>query len=181
MGFVPDEPPVELVTLELDLASRTPPAAEVEACLERCAAMGVRFFTLAEAGDTPDTRRRLYELVSEGVVDDPGNDGTFMGFEEFSERLFEPFYWRWASCQVLAAKGGEWIGLTNLQLREGRVAEFGVTVVKRAHREQGIARALKLLALRRASDLGVETVRTWNHQANEPMLRLNERLGFVAK
>lgn len=176
-----DSAPVETLALELDLTSLAPAQAEIDECVTRCGELGVRFLRLAEVGDTPQTRLRLYELVREGVVDDPSNDGTFIEFEEFSDRLFEPYYWRWSDSQFIAATLGEWVGLTNLQLRERDVADFGVTVVKRAYRGLGIARALKLLALRHAVEVGVVTVRTRNDPRNSPILKLNRRLGFIQK
>lgn len=170
-----------MLALELDLTVFAPAQAEIDECVARCGELGVRFLRLAEVGDTPQTRLRLYELVREGVVDDPSNDGTFIEFEEFSDRLFEPYYWRWADSQLIAATSDEWVGLTNLQLRERDVADFGVTVVKRAYRGLGIARALKLLALWHALELGVVSVRTRNDPRNSPILKLNRRLGFIQK
>lgn len=174
----PDDAPEEgVLTLRLDLSLGVPSDAEVSAQVRRCAHDGIGFFTLASVGDSNDTRSRLYELVREGVVDDPSNDGTFIGFTEFSERLFELYYWRWAEGQFLAALGGEWVGLTNPQILDDG-ALFGVTVVKRAHRGKGVARALKLLALRYLRDAGVTTVVTRNSARNEAVLRLNRGLGF---
>src|SRR5690606_7738922 len=146
--------------------------------LTQATAKGTRFFTLDNAGDTPVTRHRLYELVNELVIDDPSNDGTFMDYERFFEQLFVPFYWRWADCQFLAAREDEWAGLTNVQLRAGERAEFGVTVVKRDFWRQGIARVLKLLALQRLHTLGIKAVSTGNDPTNTSILRLNRSLGF---
>ncbi len=165
------------LVLRLDLEGDSPSHAEIEAALAIGVESGLRCFMLETAGDSVESRSRLYELVREGVVDDPSNDGTFMGFEEFSEQLFEPFYWRWAECQFLAAVGDEWVGLTNLQLRDSG-AEFGVTVVKRAFRGRGVARVLKLLALDHLRKQGVRLVLTRNDSRNSAVLRLNRRLGF---
>lgn len=166
-----------LVTLRLELRREIPADSVVHSQMQACAARGIRFFTLASAGDSIETRSRLYDLVREGVIDDPSNDGTFMTLAEFSTQLFEPYYWRWADGQFIAAAGSEWIGLTSTQVHDTG-AEFGVTVVSRAHRGQGVARALKLLALRFLRDAGVVSVTTRNSPLNEPILRLNGRLGF---
>lgn len=163
--------------LRLDLGGGAPVAGDVDEALANGEGLGLRFFTLEAAGDSVASRARLYELVREGVVDDPGGDGMFLGFDAFSERLFEPYYWRWAECQFLAAAGDEWVGLTNLQLRD-EGAEFGVTVVKRAYRGQGVARALKLLALAYLGSQGWSSVVTRNDPRNEAVLRLNKRLGL---
>lgn len=165
------------MVLRLNLADASPSVGEMEAAVARGVESGLRFFTLATAGDSVESRSRLYELVREGVVDDPGSDGTFLDFEEFSEQLFEPFYWRWAECQFLAELGDEWVGLTNLQLRDTG-AEFGVTVVKRAFRGRGVARVLKLLALDHLLKQGIGSVLTRSDPRNSAVLRLNRRLGF---
>lgn len=163
--------------LRLTLAGDSPTPADVEAALARCAGLELRYFTLAAAGDSVESRSLLYQLVREGVLDDPGGDGMFLSLEAFSDQLFEPYYWRWADCQFVAAAGDEWVGLTNLQLRDAG-AEFGVTVVKRAYRRRGVARALKLLALAYLRDQGASSVVTRNDPRNEAVLRLNRRLGF---
>ena len=139
---------------------------------------GIRFFTLDGVGDTQEVRFKLYQLVREGVVDDPSGNGTFMDYEAFSEKLFEKYYWRWRDSQFIAAVGTDWIGLTNLQLRAEDKGQFGVTVVKRAYRRQGIAKVLKLLALRHAHDQGVRFIGTRNDRGNIPIIRLNRALSF---
>jgi RimJ/RimL family protein N-acetyltransferase len=167
-----------MLDLELNLTENPPARDVVAAAVAEAAASGIRFFTLYEAGDTPTVRFKLYELVREGVVDDPSNDGTFMDYESFSEQLFEAYYGRWSECQFLAAEGDAWVGLSNVQLRDGNRAEFGVTVVKRGYRRRGIARALKLLALQYLHERGVRSVRTRNDPTNAAILRLNRALGF---
>ncbi len=152
-------------------------AGEAERALAR---LGLRRFTLLDAGSGPQVRRGVYELVRLGVVDDPGGDADFLPFERFDAELFEPFYWRWADAQFLAADGERWVGLVNLQLRSDEQAEMGITVVRRAYRQRGVARALKVLALRRAQEQGVDAVLTWNHVGNTPILDLNASLGFRA-
>lgn len=167
-----------LITLEIGL-NEPPSPALLEEAIARATAQGIRFFTLSDAGDTLEARFSLYELVREGVVDDPSNDGTFMPFDDFSQNLFEPYYWRWANSQFLAAHSRTWVGLVNLQVREDGYGEFGVTVVRRAYRGKGIARALKLMALSHAHGLGLTCLRTRSDTRNAAILHLNRALGFV--
>lgn len=168
----------DVLALELDLTAHAPSLEEVSRALAPLLARGYEFFTLAQAGNGPDARRRLYELVREGVLDDPGGDGAFMTFQAFDARLYEPYYARWAASQFLSALGGEWVGLVNLQPRTAERAEQGITVVRRPHRGQGIARALKLLSLRHAHDSGIRRIVTRNHVDNVAMIALNRSLGF---
>lgn len=155
-------------------------AEEAKRANDVLARLGLRRFTLLEAGQGPHARKALYELVRLGVLDDPGEGTDFVPFERFDAELFEPFYWRWADAQYLAADGARWVGLVNLQLRTEERAEMGITVVRRAYRRRGVARALKVLALARAQESGVDRVTTWNHVGNIPILRLNASLGFRA-
>lgn len=170
-------PTENMLLLTLDLGCIPALGAEAEAEVARCEEAGYRFFTLEEAGDSQGSRARLYQLVREGVVDDPATEGEFMEEGEFSDQLWGPYYWRWAHCQYLTAKEDEWVGLSNLQLPESG-AQFGVTVVRRAHRGNGLAHALKLLALHYLQRESVPSVSTRNSAMNEPVLRLNRRLGF---
>ena len=78
-----------MTALGLSLAESSPAPDILTSALARTNAAGIRFFTLDTAGDTLDHRRKVFELVKEGVVDDPSNDGTFMVFEAFSEHVFE--------------------------------------------------------------------------------------------
>lgn len=167
-----------MLDFELNVMESPPGPEVVAAAVAGAAATGIRCFTLDAVGDTPASRFKLFELVREGVVDDPSNDGTFMDFEAFSDQLFEPYYGRWSGCQFLAANGDAWVGLSNVQLRDGNLAEFGVTVVKRGYRRRGVARALKLLALQYLHERGVRSVRTRNDPTHEGILRLNRGLGF---
>jgi len=52
------------------------------------------------------------------------------------------------------------------------------TAVGRAHRNRGIARALKLETIVQAIELGVDRVRTDNDSTNTPILHLNAELGY---
>ena len=54
----------------------------------------------------------------------------------------------------------------------------GFTCVLRDYRGRGIARHLKIMALRWAKDRGFDHIRTWNDSENDPMLNLNRELGF---
>ena len=53
------------------------------------------------------------------------------------------------------------------------------TGVRREHRRQGIALALKLKTIAWAKRIGYSQIQTWNEANNQGMLGINERLGFV--
>ncbi len=139
---------------------------------------GYRFFTLAQTSDDEATRRKLYALVREGVTDTTGFSGEFETYEAFLKRIYVPSYRQHAESQFLAAYGDEWVGLSSFVLESAEQGKFGLTAVTRPHRGVGLARALKLLALRYAQTRGVQTVVTENHPENVAIRELNKTLGF---
>lgn len=154
--------------------------ADIQAANDHLEGQGLRSFSLEDAGRTAEVRRALYELVRTGVLDAPGDD-DFVSFEVFDAQLFEPYYWRWADIQVIAANADTWVGLSNVQLFEPHTAQLGITVVHREFRRRGIARALKVLALSHVQARGIPRAVTRNHPGNEPILRLNTSLGFTPR
>lgn len=151
----------------------------------RLASEGITFTTLAEAasqtGDA-DWEARLYALDSALVGDVLGPEARQpASFEVFRQRyLANPHLLR--EGYIVARAGSEYVGVASLLTTdEPGLLEHALTGVLPAYRRQGIALALKLRAVAYASRLGYRTIRTWNDARNEPMLTLNQRLGFVAR
>lgn len=59
------------------------------------------------------------------------------------------------------------------------MAEDGLTVVDRAWRRRGLARALKSCELSWAAANGYREVVTWTQRGNDGMRALNEQLGYA--
>lgn len=80
----------------------------------------------------------------------------------------------------LAADGDRYVGVSWLSRRhlEPGVLTQGFTGVVRGHRGRGIALALKLETVRYAHERGHREIRADNDVRNQPMLRINEALGF---
>lgn len=153
----------------------TPPG--VEDLRARLRGSGYALRPLADAAEVPETiARRLYPLVRTGVLEAPGRDG-FVDEQEFVERLF-PRYWDVADTVMLASRGAEIVGLSQL-LIEGAQATFGLTVVKPEDRARGLATAMKAELLMVASRRGCAWVTTVNHRHNDAALAMNARLGFA--
>lgn len=161
--------------LTLELAA---PVADAEGATEPLVSAGYRFITLSQTVDDETTRRKLYALVREGVLDTTGFSGEFEAYETFVDRIYGPSYRGHAEGQFLALYGNEWVGLSSFVRETGERGKFGLTVVTRPHRGLGLARALKLLALRYAWEVGVRTVVTENHPDNQAIVGLNRTLGF---
>lgn len=81
-----------------------------EGLLESVAATGIRFFSLAEVGNTPEAQRKLYEVNRATSLDDPASHGTFPSFDEFSQYAFQALRFR-PEGQILAADGDRYVGL----------------------------------------------------------------------
>jgi RimJ/RimL family protein N-acetyltransferase len=136
-------------------------------------------FTLSQVEDSEATRRSIYELVREGVLDDPGHQsGDFETFSVFVERIYPRCYWQQRETTFLAAHEGKWIGLSTLTIN-GIEAHSGLTVVTKAYRGRGIATALKRQALSACLERGVQRVTTQVARLNGAMLAINKKLGFV--
>ena len=83
----------------------------------------------------------------------------------------------------LAVHHGEVIGCAGLSrdADQPERAENALTAVRRDWRGHGIAAHLKRRTLQYAAAEGLRELYTWTQAGNTPMIRLNERLGYVAR
>lgn len=147
--------------------------------LEGFAASGLRIHALSDFGDTPDVRRKLYEVNAITDEDVPGWTAPGLSFEEFNEWVYEAGWYR-PDGQLLAADGDRWVGICAVRLYPESQQAFNVhTGVTRAYRRRHIALALKLAAIRYARNHSVRSLSTHNDSTNGPMLALNRKLGYV--
>jgi mycothiol synthase len=79
----------------------------------------------------------------------------------------------------VALAEGQIVGYSGLMRHDNPgVAEDGLTVVARAWRRRGLARALKERELAWAATNGIREIVTWTQRGNEGMRKVNERLGY---
>jgi len=151
----------------------TPLAGTIEAV----EATGIRFTTLAEVGDTPENRRRVYDLFCSAMADVPGDLNPEPPFGEFQRVLYEE-----PNCildgTILAVDGDEWIGFTALAPNKPQTFNHYMTGVNRRYRGHKIALAVKLLAVRCARRHGIAQLLVDNDEANAPMLAINIKMGY---
>jgi RimJ/RimL family protein N-acetyltransferase len=146
--------------------------------IEVAEATGIRFFTMADLGDTAEAKRKLYELNRRTALDNPSADGTFAPFEEFQQFVFGASWYR-PDGQILAADGERWVGIAAVAYYPERNSAYNAfTGVERDYRGRGLAQALKLLAIRFAQRYGAAHIRTNNDSQNAPMLAINRKLGY---
>lgn len=134
---------------------------------------GVRIVTRAEE---PDRLDEMYAVATQADEDIPGSAGV-------------QSYERWRAMDIdrpnclpelcfLALAGDEVIGYALLQ-DSGERAFHGLTVTRRDWRRRGVATALKHAEIAAAKRAGFKRLLTESEERNEPMRRLNEKLGFV--
>jgi mycothiol synthase len=138
---------------------------------------GVEIVTWAER---PGIERGLYEVALESYPDIPGQeDDAVEPFEDWLEHEMRGSGDR-PDATLVALAGAEVIAYAKFSLTEAqpRTAHHDLTAVKRAWRGRGIAGALKAAQIRWAKEHAYEELRTSNEERNEPIRRLNARLGY---
>lgn len=138
---------------------------------------GVEIASLAER---PEAETQIYDVALEAYPDIPGSRDHVFGEREawLRHEVHSPANRPDAVFVALAA--GETIGYAMLTLspaRPGR-AFHGMTAVRRAWRGRGVAGALKRAQVRWALANGLERLETTNEVRNEPMQRVNVKLGY---
>jgi len=163
---------------ELDLvANREKLLAMTEESRSRMRTAGVRMLTLA-TDDDPSVIEKIWRLSEEAGDDVPTTEPRVP--EEMAS------YTRWVNAPEIhrdrfwiARVGDDVVGVSVLGYPPVRgVVGTEWTATARSARGQGIARALKCETLAQAVALGVGRVRTGNDAANDPILHINETMGY---
>ena len=144
---------------------------------------GYRFTSMAELGDTPEARRKLYTLNNSAASDDPGSRGVapWASFEDFDRAVCQAAWYR-PDGQIVAidTHSGDWAAMSAITVFDGADHAYNLfTGTDRRYRGRGLAQAVKSLALRRARSYGVDTVRTSHTSENAPMIAIDTKLGYV--
>jgi len=153
---------------------------ELEREADRLFALDLRVVSLRQLRMAePDADRRLYELDAALWRDIPfGVTGEPRSYEEFrAEEITTPGFTPEAVFVALQAR--RWVGVCWLERREAG-AHIAMTGVVADLRRRGLARWLKLHAIRWAYEKGIAELRTTNDAPNMAIRALNEQLGFEA-
>lgn len=142
-------------------------------------AQGIRFCSLADFPDTPETLHKFYELNYAVVLDIPGENWDYTAYPQFfQERILGAAWFRRAG-QLLAVDGDTWAGFASVIFNpESQSAYNATTGVIRAYRGRKIGLALKIVAARYARQHGALTIRTDNDSLNAPILAINRKMGY---
>ena len=145
---------------------------------------GIELKTLPELDNDPERNRKLYDLDWELSLSVPGDLAAGIGrrgLEKYVEYaitgssvLPEGFF--------IAVKGEEFIGLSHVLSSEKGISLYqGLTGVKPQYRHQGIGLAMKIRCIAYAKASRHTIIMAENDAKNIPMLKMNEKLGFVRK
>jgi GNAT superfamily N-acetyltransferase len=163
---------------ELDvIANRDRLLAMAEESRDRMRREGITVTTLARDAD-PERYRKAWRMSEEAGQDTPSTLGHI-------EETFDDFM-RWLRTpgmhedRVWIARAGEdVVGLSVLEYPPVRgVVGTAWTATARSVRGRGVARALKCETVAQAIALGVDRVRTGNDAQNDPILHINETMGY---
>ena len=138
---------------------------------------GVEIATWAER---PELAPQLYEVACESFPDVPGDEDRMMESYDDWMRIHMQGSGDRPEATFVALAGDEVIGYAKFSLTAAQpeVAHHDMTGVKRAWRGRGVAGALKRAEIAWAKGEGFTHLRTHNEVRNEPIRRLNERLGY---
>lgn len=158
---------------------RTFDSRPFEGIIEAVQKSGIRLFSLADVGNTPDNLRKLWEVNYATYMDDPGTTGTFPNFDEFHKMTSESTWFN-PKGQFLAADGENYVGLSAIRHYPENNSFYNMmTGVMAAYRGRKIALALKLMTIAYARQHNGQSIRTDNDSQNAPMLAINRKLGYV--
>jgi GNAT superfamily N-acetyltransferase len=153
------------------------PYQQLETQLE---ANGIRIYSArALEAMHSDYLERWYDMWCEARLDVPRSQPTTpVPFDEWLETSIKTKFYE-PEANFIAVRGEDYIGLSQLFKTDAAHMNIGLTGVRRADRGQQIALALKIKCLEWAAQNSIPEIRTWNDSNNVPILKLNERLGFV--
>jgi GNAT superfamily N-acetyltransferase len=134
---------------------------------------GVRIVTRVEE---PDRLDEMYAVGVQADEDIPGSEGV-QTFEQWKAHEIDRPTRRPELC-FIALAGDEVVGYAALQVF-GDEAHHGLTATRRDWRRRGVASALKRAEIAAARRAGFRRLLTESEERNEPMRRLNEKLGYV--
>lgn len=150
------------------------------------AADGVELRSITDLTGDPERNRRLWELDWLLFQDVPmGTALTRRPFEAWvRQELEDPTFAPELSFVALRPGlddplTGPYIGYSTLGRNPAGFYYIGMTGVRRGDRGRGIAKALKVAAMRALAAAGGGEIRTFNDPPNVAMLGMNQSLGFV--
>lgn len=156
-----------------------------DALIERLKGEGFLFTSMAELGDTEESRRKLFKLNDDCVVSTMGSDGSHAwgSFEDFQRSVCQSNWYNPAGQNVVIdTANGNWAAMSAITCFADNDFAYNLfTGVDIPYRRRGLGQAVKVMALRYAREhLGVHRVRTNHNTKNEPMIAIDRKFGYTA-
>lgn len=151
---------------------------------QQARATGVKLTTLRDLGglNSEANQRNMYDLIATLLRDVPTTTPIQVWPYELWQERYLPTVHHPEGIHLALTHDGQWIGISELHLehpaRPGTLHN-GLTGVRKEWRGHHLGLALKLAAARSALQRGYTHSRTSNHSINQPMLAINEAMGFV--
>lgn len=149
------------------------------------AADGVQLRSVADLAGDPERDRRLWELDWKLFQDVPmGQTLTRRPFDAWvRQEIEDPTFSHDLSFvavrpDVQDPLTGPYVGYSSLMRNPAGFYVIGMTGVRREDRGRGVAKALKVAAMRALAAAGGGEIRTFNDPPNKAMLNMNRALGF---
>lgn len=146
---------------------------------------GVQLRSVADLAGDPARDRRLWELDWRLFQDVPmGQALTRRPFEAWvKQELDDPTFSHELSFVAVRPdvddpETGPYVGYSTLMRNPAGFYVIGMTGVRREDRGRGVAKALKVAAMRALAAAGGGEIRTFNDPPNKAMLGMNRALGF---
>ncbi|WP_017546482.1 GNAT family N-acetyltransferase [Nocardiopsis prasina] len=135
-------------------------------------------FELRRMSDFDDPRP-LYELDKACDEDEPGESDEFAPYEFWLNSIWENPLIDLDISLVMTHEGVPVSFSAYMSDQDTRVGS-AMTGTQREYRGRGLAKCAKISALHRARGRGLRHAYTENHVSNQPMLAINDRLGYEA-
>ncbi len=177
-GFILKKHSIEMM-LELAKWNDSP----YEPIIQALKAQGFDFTSIAKQGDTQEARQKLFILNNDAAATDPGSDGIapWASFEEFNRDVCGSS-WYHPDGQIVAIDSttGNWAAMSAITIFEGADHAYNLfTGTDVRYRGRKLAQAVKTLALRKARQYGIGSVRTSHNSENEAMIAIDKKLGYI--
>lgn len=163
---------------ELDVTTFDPSRFQKE--VQQVLSLGIELLPLPELKTRfDDWMERIYEMDMEILPDEPGTgEFTPEPIEEYAKMFDDPSLLEegW----IVAVDGDVCVASSSVwnNKADPRRLYTNFTGVRRSHRHRGIATALKVAVIGYVQRRGATTLVT-NNEENNPMYRINVRLGFT--
>jgi RimJ/RimL family protein N-acetyltransferase len=152
-----------------------------ETLIDKLKGEGIEFITFTDTAQDEAAKRKFYDLHVATDRDMPHATPDHMyTYEQLMRWLMDAYWWN-PKGFFIAVDGDQWVGMVGIAMFKPEKAYNDYAGVVRSHRGRGICTALKVFGMRFALEQGACQVRTNNHLGNEPMLAINDKLGYVAE